>query len=758
MIHSKRVERICISFFLVMIILILTYSDVLWRFDRFFYDTQIKIFSTAPSKEIVIIAVDENSLKALGRWPWSRSKHAELLNKLSHIQTKAIGLDFVFSEASPNDSVGDALLAKAIEHSRRVVLPVVIEQSESWTRETLPLPMYSKYAYLGHVNAEPDKDGVYRSVYLKAGLNSANWSSMALTMYSLQSPATDFLQGQRQVLKRNDSEQIIGDYKVWLPFYDNHVDFNRFSYIDVLNNKIPAELLTDKYILIGLSASGLGNNELTPISSDRHKISGIDFIASILDGLIKKNFWQPLPNFWQLIISLAIISLSVRIYSYQSLKKILNLNAVLFLSTLIFSTIFLQLTHYWFAPSSTLLVTLIGYPLWSWRYIENMIQVLFTEKNRALITLNAVTDSVITTSREGIIEYFNPAAAKMLNNSNEDLIGELIDSRILLFTTDKESTHLVSIIKQSLTENKSFTFTQCVLKPVYAMHTQLIVNLNISPLSNKKGILVGTVLTFHDVGKLIDMTNQLIKKAQEQTELRLMKERAEQANQAKSRFLSHMSHELRTPLNAILGYSQLMQLDDEHPLTEEHYGYTNEIITAGHHLLELIDELLELGKIEAGHLDLQIAIISFKEIINECIGVIVPMAVKNSIILISEYSELLGYSISVDKKRSKQILLNFLSNAIKYNRAEGSVTIHGFITAEKKLRVCISDTGMGLTPQQQAQLFQPFQRLEASKTNIEGTGIGLVITKQLAELMGGNVGVESVIGQGSTFWVEFVMI
>jgi len=749
----KHIERVFISAFLLCITLLLTYTDTLWRFDRFFYDQQIKLFAKAPSQDIIIIEVDEKSLKGLGRWPWSRSTHAKLLNQLTLIPTHAIALDFIFAEPDYNNPNNDLQLANAIKANQRVVLPVVIEQQDNRLIETVPLPMYAKYAYLGHVNVNPDKDGVHRSVYSKTGLKQPLWDSIAFVMYSLQHKQEISTTKPKQSTVING--QLNGEYQIWLPFYDHDKDFVRVSYIDVLRGNIPLEFFRDKYILIGLTATGLGQSELTPISTDNQKISGVDFIGAILDGLLKKFFWQPVPLLWQFVIASVITCLSIQTYIRYSLTIGLALNTVLFGSILIFSAGLLQIYGFWFAPSVALFVTVISYPLWSWRYLDEMIQALFAERKRAVITLNAVTDGVITTSKEGIIEYANPVAGTMLNTTHIELIGQLIDHKASLTTVTQQSTSLMAVIKQSLLKHKSIELLQCVLNPATTQASSLIVNVNISPLESKKGKLCGAVLTFHDISHLIRMTDELIKKAQEQAQLLLMKERAEQANLAKSQFLSHMSHELRTPLNAILGYSQLLQADEDEPLTPEQIEYTQEIITAGHHLLELINELLDLGKIEMGQIKLQINQILFKDIISECLGVIAPMAAQHQITLTTDVAEWEEIVLSVDKKRAKQILLNYLSNAIKYNRPQGSVKIHGVITEFNQLRVCVTDTGKGLTAEQQALLFQPFQRLEAEKTTIEGTGIGLVITRQLAELMGGAVGIESVIEEGSTFWVEF---
>lgn len=226
---------------------------------------------------------------------------------------------------------------------------------------------------------------------------------------------------------------------------------------------------------------------------------------------------------------------------------------------------------------------------------------------------------------------------------------------------------------------------------------------------------------------------------------------ADKANQTKSEFLSNMSHELRTPLNAILGFGQLLEMRCK---DDENINYTKEILKGGNHLLNLINEILDLSKIEAGHLDLDIEDCNLYNLLNECIALIGPLTNKHDISIINNIPADANYTISVDYTRFKQVLLNLLSNAIKYNRDEGSVTISCENLPQQRLRISVTDTGKGLYPDQLNQLFKAFERIDAKDTNIEGTGIGLIITKRLVELMGGEIGVSSLPGQGTTFWVE----
>lgn len=233
-------------------------------------------------------------------------------------------------------------------------------------------------------------------------------------------------------------------------------------------------------------------------------------------------------------------------------------------------------------------------------------------------------------------------------------------------------------------------------------------------------------------------------------ELERSRDEAEAASRAKTEFLSSMSHELRTPMNAILGFSQLMELDDS--LAEEHQEGVHEILKAGQHLLRLIDEVLDLAKIESGRFDLSLEPIEVSAIASECLALVGPIADQRSIQL--SHSGLEGSAVRADRVRLKQILLNLLSNAIKYNRDGGSVKISVETVNTDRLRIRVTDTGPGISAGRLEELFQPFNRLGAENSAIEGTGIGLTITRRIVEMMGGTVDVESEVGVGSSFWIE----
>jgi PAS domain S-box-containing protein len=238
-------------------------------------------------------------------------------------------------------------------------------------------------------------------------------------------------------------------------------------------------------------------------------------------------------------------------------------------------------------------------------------------------------------------------------------------------------------------------------------------------------------------------------------ELRLARDEAEHANQAKSAFLSRTSHELRTPLNAVIGFAQLLEMNKL--LDNNDQESVEEILNAGRHLLELINEILDISGIDSGQMTLSVTSVSVNESLQEALSYIGTLARVRDVRLQWTAPSGCTWHVLADARRLKQVFLNLLSNAVKYNRSGGTVTVECWVaqgTPTPTLRVCVKDTGFGLSAEKLSRLFTPFDRLGAEQTGVEGTGLGLAYSKRMVTAMGGTLGVESIVGIGSAFWID----
>ena len=357
---------------------------------------------------------------------------------------------------------------------------------------------------------------------------------------------------------------------------------------------------------------------------------------------------------------------------------------------------------------------------------------------RSLIESNI--DALITTDPSGIITDGNKQMEALTGCTRDELIGAPFKN----YFTDPERAE--AAIKLVLSEKK---VTNYELTARARDGKKTVVSYNASTFYDRDRTLQGVFAAARDVTerKSFELALQ-----ESNVEMESAKSAAEKANLAKSDFLSAMSHELRSPLNAILGFAQLMESASPLP-TDSQKESIAQILQAGWHLLKLINEILDLAVIESGKVSLSLEPVSLCEVLSECQAMMDAQAIQYGIRMTFPIMDKPIF-VWADQTRLKQIIINLLSNAIKYNKSNGSVVVVCEASEPDRIRIIVKDTGEGLVPDKIAQLFQPFNRLGQEASGVAGTGIGLVVTKQLVELMEGVIGVESGVGTGSQFWVE----
>ncbi len=406
--------------------------DVLWRWDKLLYDAQLSMWHRPVSDNIVIIAVDDDSLNRLGHWPWPRSLHARLLKRLQREAPRAIGLDILFSEADATHPAADQALAQAISASGNVVLPVYLSQSSPHAVpvEALPLPLFTRAAAaLGHVNLDLDEDGIARRIFLREGIGKPHWLHYSLALLEVAgepSPLQQSIERAMQSARDDDYSPMLWSrrFPYLIPYAGPPEHFTRIGYAQVLAGEYPQNLFRDKIVLIGATAPGLGDAFPTPLSGQGGTMSGVEIIANIVDALQHHVFIRPINKPWLTVITLVLIALPLLAYPYLKPATTLLLLFGTIGATLLLFALLLWLAGIWLPLSTILLFQLLGYPLWSWRRLD----LAMRQINKELAKLLDLQQSMRLSRHRRIeheiafIRLFTPIKAWVL----QDLHGQTI--------------------------------------------------------------------------------------------------------------------------------------------------------------------------------------------------------------------------------------------------------------------------------------------------------------------------------------------
>ncbi len=737
----------------------------LGRADHLVQDLGLRLVSRPAHPDIVLVAIDDRSIAAIGRWPWRRALHAELIHRISAQNPRVIGMDVLFNEEDLDYPEDDALLAHALQQSQRVVLPVLRRgygAGDNSYAADLPWPAFAQAAAgLGHVHVAPDGDGVVRSLYLYEGPATAAWPHFSLAMQCVANgtphcnsaaplPSAALTMAEEQAKTR--TAWLRTDHTT-IPYAGGPSHFTTYSYIDVLRGGVPQDAFRGKYVMVGAAASGLGDMFATPVSQQSRLMPGVEVVSHMLDGRLSGVQIRPASATANLVFNLV-----PAICALLALLLLGPLAALLITAGLATTTLVSSIALPWaagvqFAPSAALVGLMLAYPLWSWRRLSAAADFLQLEMARlqkdGLAMRSRKRPGDTSDFLERRINAVERASRQMrelhhfVSQSLQQLPAPTLvcdPQGIILLTNRAARLHVGGDPEVSLQDLSAVDLLQDLVQT--GTHLPLFTHEGLRDArmpdqvegrdARGRSMLV-QCKPFTDLAQagwlitLVDITD--------------MRRALEQRDQA----MHFISHDIRAPNASILTLLEMHRAyPDRMPSEElmqriERYAQTS---------LGMAENFVKLASAQAQEyrmepLDL-VAVLA--ETVDDAWAIARDGEVEITIVATPETAPIMG-----DRALLCRALANVLNNAIKFS-PRGREVQCAIAQRGDRWVVSVRDQGPGIAPELQGQLFAPFKRLhDRSHPAVAGIGLGLALVHTVVQRHGGTLEVESDVGQGAEF-------
>ncbi len=785
---SPLVRRLAVREWLTILVAMVLLAGTLgWhnglgRLDQTLYDQFISLNSRPARDDIIIVAIDDYSLSELGRWPWPRTLHAQLIEQIGRSKPRAIGLDVIMTEPeraqADGQPSGDQAIADAIAGNRRTILPIVIANAGTGLTAALPTAVIAKDARaLGHINLEHDDDGVVRSVYLYEGQDDLWWPHFSLALLQLGSPeravmdkgSLDLSPDASTAAKMQGQKDWQRSQRMHIPFAGNNGHFRSIPYVSVLRGEVPAQFFADKFVLIGATAIGMTDSYPTPVSAGAGAMAGIEINANILGSLLDRHSIVIAPAWQAALFSVVPVLIALLGYFLLPPRLSLLLNAAMLLLTLGASYFALRLGT-WIAPSAALLTLLISYPLWSWRRLEAAINYLGQEFIRLdqephVLPELAADNAAIEDVLERRMNAMENAARRV--RDLRQFISDSLDSL-------PDATLVTTVEGDVLLANKHANdyFTSIGQQDIHgAMLPYLFSSLQSPEPVNQ------SISTRFDWWQLLDLQyarlladgvavqdqqgrDLLVKSAPCRSATNMLTgwivslidiSPIRAAERSRDETLRFLSHDMRAPQASILA---LLELQDDPASALSQPELFARIEKATRKTLGLADNFVQLARAESHEYRLEE--VDFQEMLFDATDEMWSLAKNKQIELLTDIPPG-DYPVRADRALMTRALVNLISNAINYSEAGTRVTCS--VRLETTLdgphvHCSVADQGYGIAPSDQIKLFRRFQRLELpNQPRHDGIGLGLVFVKTVIERHLGEISFVSKVGSGTTFTI-----